>query len=160
MKLLTNSSCADVASRGCFVLGSEYCNWGQTIFTSFSPRRSRSVSLCGLPLSGWAVVAPRLFHFTITALTIDRGSSSRAEIWLTDFLERCHVESHWAIQPFYCPCLSIEIASLCARFYTPVSKECDWNEWIMNNDEWETYRYIISYLKEMLTSTVIVMVRG
>uniref|UniRef100_A0A673Y802 Uncharacterized protein n=1 Tax=Salmo trutta TaxID=8032 RepID=A0A673Y802_SALTR len=30
------------------------------------------------------------FHFTITALTVDRGSSSRAKILLTDFLERWH----------------------------------------------------------------------
>jgi hypothetical protein len=36
--------------------------------------------LCGLMLSGRAVVAPRRFHFTITTLTVDRGSSSRAEI--------------------------------------------------------------------------------
>jgi hypothetical protein len=56
----------------------------------FSPRRSLSVSLCGLPLCGWAVVTPRLFHFTITALTVDRGSSSRAEIWQTYVLERWH----------------------------------------------------------------------
>jgi hypothetical protein len=37
--------------------------------TRFSTRRPCSVSLCGLPLRGWAVVAPRCFHFTITALT-------------------------------------------------------------------------------------------
>jgi hypothetical protein len=36
----------------------------------FSTRQSRSVSLCGLPLCGWAIVAPRHFHFTITGLTI------------------------------------------------------------------------------------------
>ena len=52
-----------------------------------SPLRSRSVSLCGLPLHGWAVVAPRCFHFTITALTVDRG---RAAIWWTELLERWH----------------------------------------------------------------------
>ena len=52
----------------------------------FSTRWSRSVSLCGLTLCGWAVV-PRCFHFTITALTVDWGSSNRAEIWRTDFLE-------------------------------------------------------------------------
>ena len=80
MKLQMNSSSANVASRGCLELCSEGCNWGQTIFTCFSAQRSRSVSLCGLPLRGWAVVARRRFHFTITALTVDRGSSSRANI--------------------------------------------------------------------------------
>ena len=33
MKLQTNSSCADVASRGSLELGRECCNRGQTIFT-------------------------------------------------------------------------------------------------------------------------------
>ena len=56
---------------------------------SFSTRRSRSLSLCGLPLHSWAVVAPRCFHFTITALAVDQGSSSMAEIW-TDLLKRWH----------------------------------------------------------------------
>ena len=41
---------------------------------------SHFLSLCDLPLRGWAVVAPRHVHFTITALTVDWGSSSRAEI--------------------------------------------------------------------------------
>ena len=94
----------------------------------FSTRRSRSVSLCVLPLCSWAVVAPRRFHVTITALTVDRGSSSRAEIWQTDLLERWHPMTvpRWKslsspVGPFYCQCLSMEIAWLCARFYTPVS---------------------------------------
>jgi hypothetical protein len=96
--------------------------------TRFSTWRSRSVSLCGLPLSVWAVVAPRYFHFTITALTVDRGISSRAEIWRTDFLERWHPMTvpRWkplssSVWPFYCQCLSMEIALQCAGFYTPVS---------------------------------------
>jgi hypothetical protein len=50
----------------------------------FSTRQSHSVSLCGLSLCGRAVVAPRRFHFTITALTVDQGSSSRADIWRAD----------------------------------------------------------------------------
>jgi hypothetical protein len=41
--------------------------------TCFSTWGSRSVSLCGLPLRGWAVVAPRCFHLTITALTVNLG---------------------------------------------------------------------------------------
>jgi hypothetical protein len=56
-------------------------------FLRFSIRRSCSVSLCGLPLRVWAVVAPRHFHFTITTLTFDQGSSSKR---LTDLLERWH----------------------------------------------------------------------
>jgi hypothetical protein len=73
MKLQTNSYCDDVASRDSLELGGECCNQGQTIHaTFFSSRRSRSVNLCGLPL------------------TVDRGSCSRAEIWLTDLLERWH----------------------------------------------------------------------
>jgi hypothetical protein len=44
--------------------------------------------VCGLPLCGWAVVAPKRFHFTITELTVDRGSSSRADILQTDLLDR------------------------------------------------------------------------
>ena len=57
MKLPTNSYCADIASRGSLKLSSECCNRGQTIITCLSTRRSRSVSLCGQPLCGWAVVA-------------------------------------------------------------------------------------------------------
>ena len=69
--------------------------------------RSRSVSLCGLPLHGWAAVAPRCFHFTITTLTVDRDSSSRVEIWRADLLERWHPMKvpHWkslssSVRPF------------------------------------------------------------
>jgi hypothetical protein len=36
------------------------------------------------------MVAPRTFHFTITALTVDQGSSSRLERKETDLLERWH----------------------------------------------------------------------
>jgi hypothetical protein len=70
--------------------------------THFSTQRSHSVSLCGLPLHRWAVVAPRHFHFTITALTVDWGSSSRAQIWWPDLFERWH--------PMMVPCLK----SLCS----------------------------------------------
>ena len=53
----------------------------------------RASALCGpvllcLALRGWAVVAPRLFHLTTTSITVDRGSSSRAE---TDLLGRWHL---------------------------------------------------------------------
>ena len=98
--------------------------------TCFRTRRSRSVSLCGLSFRGWDVVVPRCFHFTITALTVDRGSSIRAEIWWTDLLERWHPMTvpHWkslssSVGPFYSQYLSMEIAWLGARFYTPV-KTC------------------------------------
>ena len=102
--------------------------------TRFSTQRSRSVSLCGLRLCGWAVVAFRGFHFPITAPTVDCGSSSREESWRTDLLERWHPVTvpRWkslssSVRPFYCQCLSIETAWLCAQFYTPVSNRCDWN---------------------------------
>ena len=77
--------------------------------TRFNTLQSRSVSLCGLPLRGWTCVAPRYFHFTITALTVDRGMSSRSDIWQTDLLERWHPMTvpHWkslssSVRPFYC----------------------------------------------------------
>jgi hypothetical protein len=48
MKLTTNSSCADITSRGSSELGSACCNQGQTILTSYALQHSwsRSVSLC------------------------------------------------------------------------------------------------------------------
>lgn len=82
MKLPTNSSCTDVASRGSLELGSECCNRGQMIFTRYVLQHS-AAPFCELvwpTTRGWAVVTPRRFHFTITALTLDWGSSNRAEI--------------------------------------------------------------------------------
>jgi hypothetical protein len=102
--------------------------------TCFSIRQSHSVSMCGQPLCSWAVVDPRSFHFTITVLTVDRGSSSRAEILRTELLESWHPVTVpcWKslsslVWPFYCQCPSIKIAWLCAWFYTPVSNGCGWN---------------------------------
>ena len=113
--------------------------------TRFSTQRSRSVSLCGLPLFGRAIVAPRCFHFTITALTVDRGSSSMAEIWQTDLLERGHLMTVpcWnSVRPFYCQCLSMEIALLCARFYTPVSNRCGWNSLIRSFERVSIHTFV------------------
>ena len=79
--------------------------------TCFSTCRSRSLSLCGIHHRGWAVVAPRCFHFPITALTVDQGSSSKAEIWQTDLLKRWHPMTvphrkslSSSVRPFYCQC--------------------------------------------------------
>jgi hypothetical protein len=139
MKLLTNSYCADVASRGSLELGREQCNRGRTIFTCYtlSTIQPRSVSLGGLPHCGWAVFASRRFHFIITAPKVDWGSSSRAEISRADLMERWHPMTVpcWkslssSVRPFYCQFCSMEIAWLCARFYTPVSDGCGWNSWI------------------------------
>jgi hypothetical protein len=47
MKLLTNRSCADVASRGSLELCSECCNRGQIIFTRYALQHS-AVSFCEL----------------------------------------------------------------------------------------------------------------
>jgi hypothetical protein len=85
--------------------------------TRFSTQWFHSLCMCGLSLRSWTVIAPRCFRFTITALTVDLGSSSRAEIWRTDFLERWHPMTLpcWksltsSVRPFYCQCLSMEIA--------------------------------------------------
>ena len=103
-------------------------------FLRTSALRSCFGCLCGLPLRSWAVAAPRCFHFTTIALTVDRGSSSRAEICRTDLLEKWHPMTvpHWkslssSVRPFYCQCLSMEFAWLCAHFYTPVNNGCGWN---------------------------------
>ena len=86
---------------------------------------SRSVSLFGLPLCSWAVVAPIGFHFTITALTVDQGrnltnwfvgkvaSYDGATLKVTEVFSKAIL-------------LPMEIAWLCARFYTPVSNGCGW----------------------------------
>jgi hypothetical protein len=65
--------------------------WNLVVSVATEDRQSLqscSVCLCDLPLRGWAIVAHRRFHFTMTALTVDRCGSSRAEIWWTDLLER------------------------------------------------------------------------
>jgi hypothetical protein len=118
MKLQANSYCADGLE-----LGSECCTW-----------RSRSVSLCGLPVRGWVIVAARRLHFPIASLTADRWSSSRAYILRTDLLERWHpmMVPHWkllssSVRPFYWQCLSMAIAWLCARIYTAVSNRLGLN---------------------------------
>ena len=75
-----------------------------------------------------AVVAPRSFHFTITKLSVDRGSSSSAEILQTDLLESY---DSWkslrsSVRPFILlPMFDIEIVWLCASSDTPVSNGCD-----------------------------------
>ena len=56
--------------------------------TFSSTWRSSSLSLCGRPLRGRAVVIPPRFHLRMTALTVDRGRFNRAEISRTDFLHR------------------------------------------------------------------------
>ena len=101
--------------------------------TLFHTRRSRSVSLCGLPLCGWAVVAPRCFHFTITALTVDCGSSSRAEILQTDLLERWHTMTmpRWkllssSVRPFYSNVCLWRLNGCVLNLFTPFSNGCGW----------------------------------
>jgi hypothetical protein len=70
MKLPMNSSCAGIASRGSLELCSVLQTRTDDVLHAarFNTGRSRSVNLCGLPLRGWAVVAPRHVYFTITAL--------------------------------------------------------------------------------------------
>ena len=104
------------ASRDRLELGSECWNWRQTIITSYALQWSCSVSLSCLPLRSWAVIAHRCFHFTITALTVDRRSASRAEMLQTDLLEKWHPMTvpRWkslssSVRPFYCQCLSMAV---------------------------------------------------
>ena len=122
----------DVGRFGRLKLGSECCNRWQTIVMCFRTLQSLSVSFTTSLLK--SVVAPRCFHFTMTAVTVDRGSSSRAEMWRTDLLERWHPMTvpRWkslssSARPFYCQCLFMEISWRCAQFYTPVSNGCGWN---------------------------------
>lgn len=76
----------DVASKGSDVLkrsGTEgilKVSTGCVYVLHDSALCPRSVSSCCQPLHGWAAVALRCFHFTITALTVDLGSWSRTEI--------------------------------------------------------------------------------
>ena len=86
----------------CLVLCSGFAGMHPTILGGSLPHQDLHAKIATGNTSS------RRFHFTITALTVDWGSSSRAEIWRTcwkgGILWRCHVESHWAIQygPFYC----------------------------------------------------------
>ena len=98
IKLPTNSSCAEVASRASLKLGSECCNRGQMIFTCFSTQWPHYVSLCGLPLYSGAVVAPRYFHFKITALTVAGQTFDKLTFWKGGILWQSDFESHWALQ--------------------------------------------------------------
>ena len=85
--------------------------------------------LCASALGGPVLWVCVVYHFP--------GSSSRAESWWTDLLEWWHPMTvpHWkslssSVRRFYCQYLSMEIAWLCSRFYTPVSNGCGWNSQI------------------------------
>ena len=111
LRLVCGCSGMEIASRGSLLVS----------VATEDTRQSHSVSLCDLPLCVCAVVAPRRYHFTMTALTVYRGSSSRADILRTDLLDKWHpmtVPCGSSVRPFYCQCLSMEIACLCAQFYT------------------------------------------
>ena len=71
--------------------------------TCFSTRQTHSVSLCGLPLRWWGIVAPRRFRFTITALKLTGAALAGQKFdeltcWKGGIRWRCHVESHWALK--------------------------------------------------------------
>ena len=126
---LINSYCADVASRGSLDSVVSVANKNRWFLRTmrFSTRRSRSASLYYLPLRDWAIVASRRFHFR-------NKSIYRVDIWWTNLSDRWHPMTVpcWkslssSIRPFYCQCLSMEIACLCAWFYTPGSKGFGWN---------------------------------
>jgi hypothetical protein len=97
MNLLMNSYCAYVASRDSLEAGVKLF----LCATLFSTWLSHSVSLCGQPLCGWSVVAPRHIHFTITALRAASGSGQKSNVltcWKGGILWRCHVQRHGALQ--------------------------------------------------------------
>lgn len=79
MKLHTRCLCADVASRGSSN-SAVTCNRWFLRAIHFSTHWSRSLSLHGLQLCDWAVVALRFLYFKIITLTADCSRSSRAEV--------------------------------------------------------------------------------
>jgi hypothetical protein len=48
-----------------------------------------------------------------------------------------------SVRPFYCHCLFMEIAWLCAQFYTPVRNRCGWNGRIHSSEGVSTYYCIL-----------------
>jgi hypothetical protein len=121
----------------CSVKISLYWNKGakpepwKTVPDHYSP--SLHLALC-IGVSSVLLASARHFNFSITALTVDLGSSSRADIWLTDLLDRWHPVTVpcWkslssSVRPFYWQCWCMEIEWLCAQFYTLVSNGCGWN---------------------------------
>ena len=144
MKLPTNSFCADVASRGSLELSSECCNRGQTIFTCCSLQHS-AVLFCELV---WLTTSwlSRCCSLTFPLHNNSTYSTSSEEVWRTDFLERWHpiLALRWksrksSVWPFYCQCLSMEIACLYAWFYTPVRNGCVWNPLFTNPLFWRVH---------------------
>ena len=112
--------------------------------TRFSTQQSRSVSLCGLPLRGWAVVDPKSFHFTITALTVERASASRAEIWRTDLLKVASYDG-----------ATLKVTELFSKAIlltmSPVINKCGWNSRIYSFQRVSTYFVYIVYVPAVLT---------
>ena len=107
----------------------------------FCTQRSRSVNLCGLPHRGWAVVAPRRFHFTISALRVDWSSSSRADILRTDFGKMASYDgatlSHWAL---LLPMLVFgDFMAVCSIWYN----RCGWNSQIQSFEGVSTYVCVV-----------------
>ena len=70
MKLPMNSYCADVASRGSLELGSECCNRGQTIVTSYVLQHS-AVQFCELVWPTTNLMGcPRTFVYIVYVVTV------------------------------------------------------------------------------------------
>lgn len=127
----------DVSSRGSLEVCSEWCNRWQTVFLSSMCLSTRWLcSVWGLPLCGWAVVAPKRSHFTTTALAVDRGRSRRADISQTDLWPSFHpmmvpcLKPLSSLQPILiCTWLSMEISWPCADCMQLLAKNCGWNTW-------------------------------
>lgn len=88
------------------------------------------------PLQGWAVVAPRCFHFTIIALIVDWGRSSRIEISQTDLWRRQLPMTVPGLKSLrflrtilISKCLTMKVSLTCANSCIPVNNGCGWNTW-------------------------------
>ena len=101
-------------------------------FPSYPLQRSHSVSLCGLPLRGWAVVAPRCFYFTITALTVDRAALTRQKFYKLTNSATLKVTEHFSnfSKATLLPMFVYGECMLCAQFYTHVRIRCGGNSHI------------------------------
>lgn len=96
IKLVMQSSCADVASRGSLEICSEWCKSIADFYTlgASALMGPTLCCLCGLPHGGWAAVVPTCLHFTTIALT---------QSWLGQIQQWRNV-THW---------LGSTMASLC-----------------------------------------------
>lgn len=96
----------------------------------FRTQQSLTVSLCGIPLHGWAVVAPRYFHITITAqlqltgATLD-GQKFEKLTYCKDAILR---QYRWALHfdPLHC---KLSYLSFRLSWLLWTCQWCGWGSW-------------------------------